>query len=279
MNPINPQRTDGIIINKTAVINGSLTEIEIDDCHFPALIVNLNEFCDESLLALHRDKIIKLSEKRQELQVSAQRCLKAANELVEYLLDLSVEYLDEKKLSSAIDRILHKRDALIHNNDENDYRFINSSVGNELNTLECDTNKTFSISNEYFCGFHFMKALAVKINDSKMICPDALNTKRTHAIYIKKDNILFKLQTRFDKKADDEKYSYINMERFIHHAFRKDHKQKLKFIKKIHDSLISEAADCFNELKNISTALEEIYSPSINHIAQKKFAMDFMKKL
>ena len=278
VNPINPQKIDGIIINKTAVIADSIASI--DDSHFPAVIVNLNEFCDESMLSAHKENILNLSKKRQDIQISLQRCLKAANELVEYLLDLSVKYLDEKKLSSAIDRILSKRNIATNENDvQNDYRFINSSIGNELNSLEHCTSKILYISNECFLGFHFMKTLLPKIPDSKIICPDALNNERTHAIYSKKDNILFKLQSKLNEKIDDEKYSYINMERFIHPSFKKENKQKLKFIKKIYDSLIKETSDCFNELRDIDSQIEEIYSSSVNNSAQQKFVVAFIKKL
>ena len=280
VNPINPQKTDGIIINKVAIIKDSIAHI--DDSHFPAIIVNLNEFCDDSMLFAYKEKILNLSEKQQEIQFSSQRCLKAANELVEYFLDLSVKYLDEKKLSSAIERLLSKYNIETNENclqDEDDYRFINSATTNESNCFENSASKTLYVSNECFTGFHFTKRLLPRLNYAKIICPDALNVERTHAIYTKKDNIFFKLQSKFEDKIADEKYSYINMERFIHPSFKKDHKQKLKFIKKIYDSLIKETADCFNELREIDSQIEEIYSSSVNNSAQQKFTAAFIKKL
>ena len=278
INPTDSQKIEGIIINKTAIINDSIAHI--NDSHFPAVIVNLNEFCDESILFAYKEKILNLSEKRQEIQVSAQRCLKAANELVEYLLDLSIKYLDEKKLISAIERLLSKFNTETNENDlQDDYRFINSSIGNELNSLEKAASKILYISNDYFSGFHFMKGLLSKIHDSKIICPDALNIERIHAIYTKKDNIFFKLQSKFEDKIADEKYNYINMERFIHQDFKRDHKQKLKFIKKIYDSLIKETADCFTELRDVDSQIEQIYSSSVNNSAQQRFTMTFIKKL
>lgn len=273
INPINPQKTDGIIIDKTAVIDSFLANF--NDSHFPALIINLGEFCNESLLAQHKEQIFKISEEQQEIYRSTQKFLKAANELSEYLLDLSAKYLDEKKLIFAIDRILAKYNKI--NNDETEFRFINSSFGNKLDTVENKASKIFYISDEYFSGFHFLRCLSEKKLGSTVICPDALNTERIRAIYRKEDNILFEMQSK--PNPTDEKYNYINMERFIHADFKKDHKQKLKFVKKIYDSLIKEIADCFAELKNTSSELKKIYAPAVGNIAQQKFTADFIKKL
>jgi hypothetical protein len=73
--------------------------------------------------------------------------------------------------------------------------------------------------------------------------------------------------------------NYINMERFISPNFKKEHKQKLKFVKKIYDSLISETAECFSELSKINSELEEIYARSVNLKAQQKFTAEFIKNL
>jgi len=274
-NPINPAKTDAVIINKAAVIDGSLANF--DDSHYPSVIINLGEFCDGAILNQNKEQIFKLTEQKQEIYNSSKKFLKSANELAEYLLDLSAKYLNEKKLISAADRILNKRSS-IANAEQVDYRFINSISAGELDTLEKEANKIFYISNEYFTGFHFMRYLAEKTNGSKIICPDALDTKRIRAVYLKDEKILFAMQPK-SEKIYNEKYNYINMERFICSDLKKDHKQKLKFIKKMYDSLIGEAADCFTSLKNLSADLEKIYAQSLDINAQQKFTADFAKKL
>lgn len=276
LNPINPEKTDGIIINKTAVIESSLASF--NDSLFPAVIINLGEFCDESLLNQNKEQIFQITEKSQELYHSAQKFLNSANELSEYLLDLSKKYLNEKKLISAIDRISDKHINTKSNNQQAEYRFINSTSSNILDTLENNADKIFYISNEYFAAFHFMPYIAEKLKGSKIICPDALNPKRIRAVYLKEDNILFTPQFKAEKFYND-KYNYINMERFTGMNLKKEHKQKLKFIKKIYDSLIGEAADCFTDLKSLNLELEKIYTSALDINAQQKFTTDFMKKL
>ena len=275
LNPINPAKTDGIIINKVAVVDGSL--VNFDDSQYPAVIINLGEFLDESFLNQKREQIYKFIKQKHEAYNSARKLLKAANETAEYLFDLSAKYLNEKKLISAAERILSKRSG-ITDNIKNDYRFINSIASGELDTLEKEANKIYYISNENFTGFHFMRYIAEKANGSKIICPDALDTKRVRSVYFKNEKILFALQSK-SEKIYDEKYNYINMERFIASEFKKEHKQKLKFIKKIYDSLIGEAADYFTSVKNINAELEKIYAQSLDNQAQQKFTADFIKKL
>ena len=278
INPINPEKTDGIIVEKTAVIDGSLFSFR-DDSLFPAFFINLGEFCDEARLNQSREKIFEISEKRREFYNYSQKFLKSANELVEYLLDLSLRYLDEKKLTSAADRIISKC-ASANNSIKDEYRFINSTGSSELDTFENDARKIFYVSNgknDNFTGFHFMRYISEKLKGSRIICPDALNPKRIRAVYLKDDNILFALQEKSEKNYD-EKYNYINMERFVGEDFKKDHKQKLKFIKKLYDSLMAEAADCFGNIKNSDAELEKIYALAANSEAQQNFTADFIKK-
>ena len=275
LNPVNPAKTDGLIINKTAVIDGVFANY--DESLYPALIINLGEFCDLNILNQNKEQISRIIKQKQTINKLTRKFLKAASELADYFLELSAEYLNEKKLISAIDRILNKR-LIDIKNIQTDYRFINSVAAGELDTLEKEANKIFYISNEYLTGFHFMRYIAKKTTGSKIICPDASDIKNIRAVYINDEKILFALQSKSEKLYDD-KYNHINMERFVSPDLKKAHKQKLKFIKKTYDALIAEVKDCFTNIDSLNKELEKIYAQSLDYDAQQKFTTDFLKKL
>ena len=274
LNPVNPEKADAVIINKIAVIDGAAANF--DDSQHPAVIINLNQFCNELILNQNKEQLLRLAEQKLDIYNSAEKFLKAANELAEYLLDLSAKYLNKKKLTAAIDRILNKRP--VKNNSQTNYRFINSTAASELDTLENEASEVFYSSMENFTGFHFVRYVAQKSTGNKIICTDALDAQRINAVYLTDEKILFTLQTK-NKKISSDKYNYINMERFISADFKKEHKQKLKFITKLYDSLIAEAVDCFTKINDIDSELEKIYIQSLDCAAQEKFVADFMKNL
>ena len=273
INPVEPKKIDAVIINKTAIVSGNIAVL--DDSQYPAVIIDLNKFCDQAILEQHRAAIFQLTEKRREAFSLSQKFLRAANELAEYLLYLSKKYLNESKLTSAADRLLSKHSA---NGLPGERMFINAVHGQELDTLEKDARKILYISNECFSGFHFMQYIHEKSGGPKIICPDALNAERIRAVYFKDEKVLFALQPG-KEKIYSEKYSYINMERFISSELRKDHKQKLKFIKKMYDSIIGESAGFFDDSKKIDRELEKIYAAALDSDAQQKFTADFINLL
>ena len=273
INPVEPKKIDAVIINKTAVISGHIADF--DDSQYPAVIIDLNNFCDQAILKQHRAAIFQLTEKKREAFSLSQKFLRSANELAEYILYLSKKYLNEGKLISAADRILSKCPA---NGLHSEHRFISTVQGEELDTLEKEARKIICVSNEYFSGFHFMQYINEKSGGSRIICPDALNAERICAVYSKDEKVLFTLQSG-KEKIYSEKHNYINMERFISPELRKNHKQKLKFIKKMYNSIIGETAGFFDDLKEIDTELEKIYAAALDSGAQQKFAADFIKNL
>ena len=163
------------------------------------------------------------------------------------------------------------------------FKFINSisSSGEiELDTLENEAKKIFYISNENFLGWQYTKIIAEKFAKScKVICPDALNPERIRAVYLKDLKILFVIKNKFPDKIYDEKYNFINMERFVDQSFKKDNKQKLRFIQKCYKSIIDEAIKYFKEAEVIKKSVENIYASSIKTTEKNKYTEAIIKKI
>jgi len=297
-NPANPEYLDGITIKelKMAVADG--TNPYISDSNYPGIvenIINLGDFCDESKLQKNKKEVFDLTEKKEDCYSSVYKFLKAANELVEYTMGLLKRYINEEKLDSAIDRVLNKcvYEHVLHGSKESknpeEYRLINTisqSGFNELETFESDAKKIFYISNDHFSGFYYTKKLLEKFADSpgisnlpKVISPDTLNPNRIKAVYCKDSKTLFVIKNKIENKVYDEKYGFINMERFINPELKKEHKQRLKFIQKCYKSIIDAAADYFKEIKNLNSLIDDIYMSSVDSGEQKKYTEMLIEKI
>jgi len=287
--PLNPERLNGIIIKelKTAIIDENLNMHKP-----PALIeniINFNDFYDEPKLIRRKKEIFELNAKKNEYLILAYKFLKAANELCENNIELSKKYINYEKLDFSVDRLINKYVNEKHlqekrkNNCADEYRFINtvSAVKNiEPDVFESDAKEIFYISNENFLGWIYTKIISEKFAGlCKVICPDALNPYRIRAIFLKEPKVLFFIKNKDLSKNYDEKYHFINMERFTDINLKKENKQKLRFIQKCYKSLMDEAIKYFKEAEAINLAIENIYASAFNTNEKNKYTEAIIKKI
>lgn len=294
LNPCNLDCVDCIIIKelKTAVIaENSGKHFSFEE--YPLIIENtidFSQFYDERKLIEGKKEIISLIAKRNEYNNLTQKFLKAANELSENTIKLSQKYLYHEKINSAIDRLADKyvsEKTLQQNGNKNfinEYKFINRFPAfgfNELGAFENDADKIFFISNENFSGSLYTEKILGKFSHlCKVICPDAINPDKAHAVYIKDFKILFVIKDKNPDKIYGEKYNFINMDRFINHNFKRENKQKLRFINKCYKSLIDEAEIYFKEKEKTNTILDGIYTSAIINAKEKaKYMESIVKKI
>ena len=280
---------NGIVINelKTAVTVYS-------DSKHPVLIeniINLCDFYDETKLINHKKEILDLIAKKNEYNNLAYKFLKAANELAENTSEMSEKYINYDKLYSSVERLIskniHAGEKHLHEKNNNsrtdEYKFINSvslSGFPELSTFENEAKKIFYISNENFLGWHYTKIISEKFaNTCKVICPDALNPDKIKAVYLRNSKILFVIKNKIPDKIYSEKYNFINMERFISPSFKKENKQKLRFIQKCYKAITNEAVKYFSEAENINTTAGDIYASSVKTSEKNKYTEAVIKKI
>ncbi|MCL1858377.1 MAG: hypothetical protein FWF92_04005 [Oscillospiraceae bacterium] len=294
LNPVEINCLNGIIINelKTAIINEDLyISISIKMLNYPVLfenIINLNDFYDEMLLTKQKNEIYDLIKKKNEYNKIAYKFLIAANELSEINIKLSNKYINQEKLNLSINRILYKYINEKHLNDYKNecidkYIFINSVSATglkELDTFENEAIKIFYISNEYFSGWQYTESIFEKFeNINKIICPDVLNPAKIKAIYLKDQKILFIIKHKELNKIYEDRYNFINMERFIDKNFKKENKQKLRFIYKCYNSIIDEVIKYFLEIKNLNNSIENIYKFANKTDERNKYIESVIKKI
>ena len=117
---------------------------------------------------------------------------------------------------------------------------------------------------------------------SKIVCPDALNPERIRAVYLKDFDILFKIKEKSPDQTYGENYNFINMERFTDPDFKKENKQKLRFMQKCYKSIIDEAVKYFKEAGNINKSIEDIYNSSISAVKiteKNKYTESIIEKI
>jgi len=296
ISPSDINRLNGIIIKelRAVIISEELYMCDSDSTlKYPVIlenIVNLNDFYDETKLIKQKQEIFDISKNIIEYKNLANKFLKAANELSENITELSQKYIDYEKLDSSINRLINKyisekhlyeNQKSIKNNDE--YIFINSvsiSGLTELNTFEKEAKKIFYISDENFSGLYYIKNILEKFrNKCKIICLDALNPQKIKAIYLKNLQILFVIKNKNLNKIYDDKYNFINMERFIDKNFKKDNKQKLRFMQKCYKSILDEVVKYFTEIKNLNNNIENIYKSAIKTDEKNKYIETIIKKI
>jgi len=272
--PSDLNRLNGIILKelKIAVVNENICS-NIFSC--PAIvenIINFNDFYDGNKLNESKNKLLELMVKKEEYKNSAYKFFKAANELRENICEISKRYINHEKLNSSIERLTkkHVNEKRLHefNESKNEYRFINamSSIGNvELDTFEAEAKKIFYISNENGLGWHYTEKIAKKFDFAcKVICPDALNPIKIKAIYLVNSKILFVIKNKIPGKIYNDKYNFININRFSSNELKKENKQKLRFLHKFYNAIISETVKHFKEIESTTSEIEKIYESSLD---------------
>ena len=286
--PFNSNRLYGIIIKelKIAVID----EILYKNNHHLIVenIINFNDFYDNSKIIKNKKDIIELKTRKLEYNNLAYKFLKASNELCENINELTNKYINHEKLYYSIERLLNKHVNEKHlqphskNNNIDEYKFINSIFLPEYiksEIFENEAKQIFYISNENLLGFYYLKAISENFkNLCKVICPDALNPENLRAVYLKDFKILFVVNNKTNQ-IYDEKYHFINMERFVSANLKKENKQKLNFIKKCYKSVLNESLKYFNEIENINKNIENIYIPALNTNAQNNYTEEIINKI
>ena len=287
-----PGSLDGIIINElgTAVIDG--TAPHITDPKYPGVIeniINIGDFWDEEKLDGNKDKIFELTNKKSVYFSSAYKYLKAANEILESVNDLSKKYINHEKIEASVHRIINKHikgknlNSSTSNANRSEYRFINAISPNgceTLDTFEQDAKKIFYISNENFTGSYYTESLLNQLkNRNKIILPFALNPEKTQGIYLKDTQILFVIKDKIADKVYDERYNFINMDRFVDANFKKEHKYKLRIAKKCCNAVIDSAIEYLKGAKNLHFELEDIYKSAMNFDKKGKYSKDLIRKI
>ena len=253
-------------------------------------IIDFGDFFDENYLLERKEELISLRNKKNDCNILGYKFLNAANEICENIIRLSHKYIDFDKINLSVRRLSSKyinEKHLKENIKKPDrYRFIDyiSAAGQgETDIYESGAEKIFYITNENDLVWHYTKYIEKQFSHlCRTVCSDSLNPERIKAVYLEDFKILFIIKERKDNRIYDEKYNFINMERFSSPDFKKENKQKLKFMKKCRNSLIEEAVKYFKEAEHINKSIENIYISSVNAVksAEKnKYTEAVIKKI
>lgn len=280
---------DGVLIDdiKVAVIDG--TAPHTTDPIYPGavdVIVNTGEFWNETMLKNSRNEIMNIYKNKGGYFSKAFGYLKAAGDITDEMLDVSLEGFRHEKMKAAAER-LAKAELKRGAGYAEEKRLI-SSISNAgyqtLPTFEKNARRVCLMKNCHGAGHLFLEELVKEAKQLKLkiyLSVEPLDTKKINALYFPELRYAALALTddggnRYD---DDGRYKIVNMERFFDLSTLKKNRQRLRFAKKCTESLMSGAVTNLTAARAEHDKLEEIYIKSMDFKAKEELTKCLCEKI
>ena len=273
-----PKSLDGIIIEEMRL--GFLDGTPPHACE-PTLagareqIIDLGAFWNEAILQARRDEIRLLASKKTESYKRAYTLLGTYGNLLDAEESLVFPFVDQKKMSGAVKRWLHK---LPEGEAPAESIGICRGFGMcgrvKLDTYEKSAQVLFNIADNYRCAHLLLgeiRAEALKRNMSLRVSFDPVMPSRVDAVCLCDAGVTFAIGEGGERR--------INMKRFIDEEGFKPHKEAFKRLENLANGVESAVGDCFFEVEKNHFALEKIYADAMDFASKEEFSEKFIKKL
>lgn len=272
------QSLDGIIIDemKVGLLDGTAPHVfEPSLAGVREQIINLGEFWDEKKLCENAGEIERLSAEKSAAYKRAYMLLGAYGKLLEAENSLLSPCVNQKKLSGAVNRWLHKLpESNVPAKEAALCRAVGMSGKSKLDTYENNAHILFTVSDCYRAAHYFLNKMAETAkarNMSLRISYDPIMSCRVDALCLPDAGITFVVGNVGERK--------INIKRFIDEDKLKFVKDRLKKLEKEEKSIEAMVLETFNEVREYHFALEKIYMSAMDFETKEKYTENFVKKL
>ena len=269
---------DGVLIEDMAVglIDGTAPHV----CEPSApgafeQIINLGEFWNEKTLEENKKEIEYLAGLKSSAYSEAYAMLSAYGALLEAEEMILSRYVNRKKLSGAVKRLLHKLPVSERPRFEPALcRAVGMNGKTKLDSYENEGGALFTLPDKHRLAHFVLGEIAREAKRLGMSCRvsyDPVMYGRVDAVSLCDAGLVF--------VTGDGGERVINPKRFINESALKTEKDKLKRIEnalEITDELV---LDSFKAVKEYHFALEEIYASAMDFSAKEAFTENFIKKL
>ncbi len=259
-----PNSLDGVVIPAIsfAMIDG--TAPHVMDATYPVAvetIINTADFLSHVKVEEHREEIISLSNRKKRLFSHAETLLKAELSLRKLKNELLEDSYNANKGFKFCRNIIlkerkFKKEGTV--TQRSCYAFYRSGVS-RLPSFD-DAKKIYSV-NEDFAPFILgtLRLLALEYKIPAICSPDPFESSQTASIYFPLSGKLFQNAEFGGKKGEK-----ISSERFSNREVSQKRKEKIKFLSKTENLILSEAKEYLTMAMEHHKELEKLYISAMN---------------
>ena len=295
-----PDSLDGVVFPEIGVafVDGSYPHIvEPKYPHIVEKYLDLGKFCDSDLISeASRNEIRRLIPEYRAKYDSIYRCINAArfvsDDLFATVFCMDVVNKIKKRVAGIIKREIptHKtrksKSASEFKQGLEMRRFL-SGMTSKGNVVLSDTvsqlcNRIYEINDTY--GYsHFMlspilnAATAAGYNVYACYCPMNPETKLDHLLIPELDVAFFTVHSDFE--GIDTPYRRIHLDAYIPQQTLRNHRQRLRFMRKTCTSLLDEVAEDLRAVKSMYSEIGLLYSPAVDYDSVYSLADEYSLRL
>lgn len=268
-----PDSLDGVHFPRirTAIVDG--TAPHVIEPRYPAAVeryVNLGDFYDISAAKDARDEIERWSNMCSEAYRCAYRVLGAARQVNDNASALMVQELDTHKLMRRTEGIISRELRGKGMGEQDQYRFLGS--------LTCQGPVWRFDSVEKLCSrvYHLIDSAGIAakmlehIHDAararlygSILCPDPEHPERLQHLLLPELELAF-VTTQEGMECSCPAYRRIHLDAMVAPEHIKRWKGRLKFMRKMTQTLREEGEQLLKEAKSAHDALEAVYLPNVD---------------
>lgn len=268
-----PDSLDGVHIPRirTAVVDG--TSPHVIEPKYPAAVeryVDLGRFYDISAAKKARDEIVRCSDACSAAYRNAYRVLAAARSVEDSVSALLEQGFDFRKLARRTEGIIAREIKGKGGRGGNQYRFLESitykGIIIRFDTVETLCPRVYHLHD----GAGFAAPMLARIRDAAqqkgfacILCPDADHMDRLRHLLIPELGIAF-VSVNDPTVSGTNPYRRIHLDEMVSPVYEKQWRGKVRFLRKMADTLREEGVEALKEAKTVHDDLEGFYRPHVD---------------
>jgi len=290
VSPLDPDALDGIVFPELGAAFVDGTAPHVAEAEYPGLAesyVDLGRFCSNSVLLANRGEVMAAFKAYRAAYPEITKCLSAAsvigNELFRCLYSDEARNRTYKRTEGIISREIKRSRGV----GREKVRFLSAATYKGIlffsETAITMCPKIFALHDS--CGLsHFVisriKDAALSNGYDVISCPCPMNpSAKLDHLLIPDLGVAFLTVNDYLPAGDYEPYRRIHLDAYISKETLSISQKRIKFLQKTLNSLLEDATDKLCTVKQLYSALEEIYAPAIDFAGIAEYAEEIGKAL
>ena len=268
-----PDSLDGVHIPRIrcAVVDG--TAPHVIEPQYPAAVdryVNLGQFYDIAAAKAAREEVIACTTACSGAYQQAYRALGAARQMADSAAILVSEGLDREKLMRRADGIIGREIRGRGSGGREDYRFLGSVTCRgavwRFDAVETLCPRIYQLQDSFGLAWPLLERLRAAAGARgfrAIVCPAPDHPERIEHLLLPELGTAF-VTSREGMVYDGPAYRRVRVDAMVSPSHYKRCKSRLRFIRRMEDSLRQEGIEALREAKRCHDALEAVYHPYVD---------------